>query len=156
MSVKLKQRFGEVLAIALIVTIVGFLVYMLIPSNPKTPKSTPVTVRSTAKVEVQSHAPVAAEQTPPSSHVLQEATVSNWGQNQQETLPKFTNGNSSKEVTVKKAAQSQNGDARGTVAVATTKAICTAMPKAVAKVGSLLQAIPVVGSLIPDVANCAS
>lgn len=155
MSFKLKQRFGEVLALALIVTIVGFLVYMLIPTNPKTPKSQPVTVRSTAKLETQSHVATTSEQTPSTSHVLQETTVQNASQNAQGIPASEPNSNSDKNTSSKKPTQQQNGNAQGIVSVS-IKSTCTPTPKSVTKVSSILQSIPVVGSLVADVTNCAS
>lgn len=153
MSVKLKQRFGEVLALALIVTIVGFLVYMLIPTNPNTPKSTPVTVRSTAKIVTQSHVATVTDQTPPSSHVLQETVAENVNQSSQSVPITASNGNSYS----KKGSQQQNNNAQSVETAATAKAAaCTPLPRAVAKVGSVLQSIPIVGGLIADVTNCAS
>lgn len=153
MSVKLKQRFGEVLALALIVTIVGFLVYMLIPANPKTPKSTPVTVRSSAKIETQSHvATTTTDQTPPSSQALQETAAKNVNQKPQSVPTNTLNDN----PVSKKEPQQQNNNAQGVVTVATAKAVCKPLPKSVAKVESVLQSMPVVGSLVSDVTNCAS
>lgn len=152
MSVKLKQRFGEVLALALIVTIVGFLVYMLIPTNPKTPKSTSVTVRSTTKIETQSHVAAAPDQTPPSSHVLQEAVAENVDQKSQVVPISVSNGSS----TSKKVSQQQHSNAQGIIVASTTKAACKPLPKTVTKVGSILQSIPIVGGLVSDATSCAS
>lgn len=152
MSVKLKQRFGEVLALALIVTIVGFLVYMLIPTNPKTPKSIPVTVRSTTKIETQSHVAVATDQTPPSSHVLQETVAENVNQKSQSVPINVSNSN----TVSKKEPQQQNNNAQGLVAVSAAKVTCVPLPKVVTKVGSILQSIPIVGDLVSGTTNCAS
>jgi hypothetical protein len=156
MSFKLKQRFGEVLAIALIVTIVGFLVYMLVPTNPKTPKSEPVTVRSTAKLETQSHVAVASEQTPPNGQVLQETTVKSVSQTTPSEPTAVVSGDADKYALTKRVTQQQNSNAQGAIAV-TIKAACASLPKAVAGgVGSVLQAIPVVGGLVSGITSCAS
>jgi hypothetical protein len=152
MSVKLKQRFGEVLALALIVTIVGLLVYMLIPTNPKTPKSAPVTVRSTAKIEIQSHVATVTDQTPPNSHVLQETVAENVNQSSQSVRTPVSNGS----LASKKESQQQNSNAQSVVVATTAKAACMPLPKVVAKVDSVLQSIPIVGGLISDVTYCAS
>jgi hypothetical protein len=152
MSVRLKQRFGEVLALVLIITIVGFLVYMLIPVSPKTPKSASVTVRSTAKIETQSHVAAVTDQTPPNSHALNETVAENVRQSSQSVPITVSNGNS----VSKEEPQQQNNNAQSVGAAATAKIACTPLPKVVAKVSSVLQSIPIVGGLISDVTNCAS
>lgn len=161
MSFKIKQRFSELLAIVLIVAMVGFLVYMLIPSNSKPPKSSPVTVRSTASVEEQQkHAATKLpNQTPQSSQVLQKSTVAS------DTTPQPTQhaaasvenqGNHNGLQNVKPSVQQPTNKTSNIIASANAKVTCTAGPKPVTKLGSALRTLPIVGELVTDLTNCSS
>lgn len=154
----MKQRFGELLALVLIVFIIGFIVYMVIPNNPKTPKPTPVTVRSTSKIVAQSHiAPVAAvvDQTPPNTPVLQEAAASNISLNSKPPVSQVTGKGIGKNKITKSIKQSfrQGGSAKPATV---TSSSCAQLPKTISKVGSTLQSIPLIGGLLSDVTYCAS
>lgn len=156
----MKQRFGEVLALVLIVMIVGSIVYMLIPSNPKAPKLQPVTVRSTAKIVAQSHVALVdpvADQTPPATLSLQATTASNLNPSSQHIGPTATK-NLKNKISIHVNQSSQlDGSAPATLSGAITKSACTPLPKSVTNVGlAALQSIPIVGSLIPEVSNCTS
>ncbi len=154
----MKQRFGELLALALIVSIVGFIVYMIIPSHPKTPTPAPVTVRSTSKIVSQSPvAPVStvAVQTPPNTPALQEATAIGVSQNDQSPTSQVTHkgiGKNKVTISVKQSSRQGNGVLSATVA----QSSCTLLQKTVTKVESALQGTPLIGNLFTDGTYCTS
>lgn len=153
----MKQRFGELLALVLIVTIIGFIVYMIIPSSQNNPRTAPVTVRSTSKIVAQSHVtPVAAEtvQTPINTPAIQEATAVNVRQNNQSPVSQLANkgaGNNKITISVK-----QNSRQGNNMLSATVKSGCTPLPKTITKAGSELQAMPLISGLLSGVTYCAS
>lgn len=157
MSVKMKQRFGEALALALIVTIIGFIVYMMFPSVPKTPKSSPVIVRSAISVEHQPHVASITVQTPSSGQVLQGAAVAVTNQSPVSGAASYNNNGNVGLRANEDVNKQQNGNAIGAIVTATeTKASCMPLPQTVSKIKSLLKVIPVIGSLISHAANCSS
>lgn len=75
MSIITKQRFGEVLAVVLIVGLVGLLVYFMIPTHAAAPKVSPVTVRSNTSFGLHNQSPTQTLQASPASTVSKATAV---------------------------------------------------------------------------------
>lgn len=162
-SISTKQRFGEILAIVLIVGLMGLLVYLMIPTHTAAPKVAPVTVRSNTSVAMQQHTQSPTYQAPVTSDKVPQASdITPNGSTQKNATPGHrvesnyvshsgTNKYAAQAPQVSKAAQGIQ-PSMGT----TCASVMRPLDATLSRVSSALHLTSLVAGIAPDTSSCQS
>lgn len=157
-SISTKQRFGEVLALVLIVGLMGLLVYLMIPTHAAAPKVAPLTVRSNASFAMQHQAAPSTYRAPATTssdsqaNVVANRTPQFAASEQQATHRNVSHAISNQKVQAAQIAQATlNTQTRVSTA-------CTGVTKPIGatltKVGSILHLSSLTSDVVSGTSSC--
>lgn len=162
-SISTKQRFGEILALVLIVGLMGLLVYLMIPTHTEAPKVAPVTVRSNTSVALQQHTQSPTYQAPVTSDKVSQASdITAKGSAPKNTAPEHrVESNYASHSSINKfavqapqVAKTVQGiqPSKGTTCASVTKPLDATL----LRVGSALHLTSLVAGIAPVTSSCQS